>query len=287
MKKIWHDLGWIAVTIGGSALFAAGFSLFLQPNDLNSGGISGLAMVLVELLGFGSVGSLSIVVNLPLFVLGGLKIGKKFFAGSLIGMLFSSVLIDVFALVPMPPTEPLIGALYGGVICGFGLGVVFVCGSSTGGTDILARLLKLRYRNVPIGQITMALDAMVVILTGVVFQDITKALYTGVTVFLVGKVIDAVVYRFDYSHVALVISREYEAIAEGISEKLDRGCTYLHGEGSYSHQGTKVVLAAVKKQQITELKELVMAIDPGAFVIVQEAHQVLGDGFSRFSKQSL
>ena len=139
MKKIWHDLGWIAVTIGGSALFAAGFSLFLQPNDLNSGGISGLAMVLVELLGFGSVGSLSIVVNLPLFVLGGLKIGKKFFTGSLIGMLFSSVLIDVFALVPMPPTEPLIGALYGGVICGFGLGVVFVCGSSTGGSDILAR----------------------------------------------------------------------------------------------------------------------------------------------------
>ena len=287
MKKIWHDLGWIAVTIGGSALFAAGFSLFLQPNDLNSGGISGLAMVLVELLGFGSVGSLSIVVNLPLFVLGGLKIGKKFFAGSLIGMLFSSVLIDVFALVPMPLTEPLIGALYGGVICGFGLGVVFVCGSSTGGSDILARLLKLKYRNVPIGQITMAFDAFVVILTGLVFQDVSKALYTGVTVFITGKMIDAVVYRFDYSKVALIISREHTAIARAIGDRLDRGATLLHAEGSYTHNQTMVVLTAVKKQQITELKELVMAIDPQAFVIVQEAHQVLGDGFSRYSQNSL
>ena len=287
MKKIWHDLGWIAVTIGGSALFAAGFSLFLQPNDLNSGGISGLAMVLVELLGFGSVGSLSIVVNLPLFVLGGLKIGKKFFAGSLIGMLFSSVLIDVFALVPMPPTEPLIGALYGGVICGFGLGVVFVCGSSTGGSDILARLLKLKYRNVPIGQITMAFDAFVVILTGLVFLDVSKALYTGVTVFITGKMIDAVVYRFDYSKVALIISREHTAIARAIGDRLDRGATLLHAEGSYTHNQTMVVLTAVKKQQITELKELVMAIDPQAFVIVQEAHQVLGDGFSRYSQNSL
>lgn len=287
MKKIWHDLGWIAVTIGGSALFAAGFSLFLQPNDLNSGGISGLAMVLVELLGFGSVGSLSIVVNLPLFVLGGLKIGKKFFTGSLIGMLFSSVLIDVFALVPMPPTEPLIGALYGGVICGFGLGVVFVCGSSTGGSDILARLLKLKYRNVPIGQITMAFDAFVVILTGLVFQDVSKALYTGVTVFITGKMIDAVVYRFDYSKVALIISREHTAIARAIGDRLDRGATLLHAEGSYTHNQTMVVLTAVKKQQITELKELVMDIDPEAFVIVQEAHQVLGDGFSRYSQNSL
>ena len=287
MKKIWHDLGWIAVTIGGSALFAAGFSLFLQPNDLNSGGISGLAMVLVELLGFGSVGSLSILVNLPLFVLGGLKIGKKFFAGSLIGMLLSSILIDVFALVPMPLTEPLIGALYGGVICGFGLGVVFVCGSSTGGSDILARLLKLRYRNVPIGQLTMAFDAFVVILTGLVFRDVTKALYTGVTVFITGKMIDAVVYRFDYSKVALIISKEHTAISQAIGDRLDRGATLLHAEGSYTHNQTMVVLTAVKKQQITELKELVMAIDPEAFVIVQEAHQVLGDGFSRYSQNSL
>ena len=287
MKALWKEHGWIVATIFGSAVFALGFSLFLQPNDMNAGGISGLAMVFVEVTGLGSVGLLSILINLPLFLLGGLKIGRRFFAGSLLGMLLSSVLIDAFSFISMPAVEPLIGVLYGGVLCGFGLGVVFVCGTSTGGSDILVRLLKLKYRYVPIGQISLCFDAIVVALTGLVFQDITKALYTGVTVFVTSKVIDAVVYRFDYSKVALIISHEYQAIAEAIGTRLDRGATYLHGEGTYSHRETKVVLAAVKKQQLAELKELVMQIDPNAFVIVQEAHQVLGDGFSRYHKHSL
>ena len=287
MLAAWHKFGWIPQTTFGSVVFALGFALFLQPNDMSPGGISGLAMVVTELLGFGSVGMLSILINLPLFLLGGLKIGKKFFAGSLFGMLLSSVLIDVFALINFPPTEALVSALYGGVLCGLGLGVVFVCGTSTGGSDILVRLLKLRYRNVPIGRISMAFDAIVVILTGIVFQDVTKALYTGITVFVTSWVIDAVVYRFDYSKVALIISSEYERIAVEIGKKLDRGATFLHGEGSYSHQDTKVVLTAVKRQQVAELKELVTDIDPKAFIIVQEAHQVLGDGFSRYSRESL
>ena len=287
MKKLWHEAKWIMATVLGSAMFALGFAVFLQPNGMNSGGISGLAMVIVELLGIGSVGVISIVINLPLFLLGGIKIGKRFFLGSLLGMVLSSVLIDAISVFPMPQIEPLIAAIYGGVVCGLGLGIVFMSGTSTGGSDILVRLLKLRYRNVPIGQISMSFDAIVVVLTGIVFGDVRNALYTGITAYLCGKVIDGVVYRFDYSDVALIISSEYEAIAVAIGEKLDRGATFLHGEGSYSHQDTKVVLAAVKKQQIAELKELVMEIDPKAFLIVQEAHQVLGDGFSRYSKHSL
>ena len=287
MRKLWHELKWVGATILGSAMFAAGFALFLQPNNMNSGGISGLAMVVVELLDFGSVGTLSILINLPLFLLGGIKIGKRFFLGSLLGMVLSSVLIDMIAVFPMPQTDPLIGAIYGGVVCGLGLGIVFTAGTSTGGSDILVRLLKLKFRNVPIGQISMSFDAVVVVLTGLVFGDVRNALYTGITVYLCGKVIDGVVYRFDYSDVALIISSEYEQIAKAIGEKLDRGATFLYGEGSYSHKDTKVVLAAVKKQQISELKELVMEIDPKAFLIVQEAHQVLGDGFSRYNKHSL
>ena len=287
MGKLWHKFGWIVATVLGSAVFALGFSLFLQPNDMNPGGISGLAMVAVELLGFGSTGTLSILINLPLFVLGGLKIGKRFFAGSLLGMLLSSVLIDGFAKLPFPVTEPLVAALYGGVICGLGLGIVFMSGTSTGGSDILVRLLKLKYRNVPIGQISMCFDAFVVVLTGLVFQDVSKALYTGITVFVCGKVVDAVVYRFDYSKVAMIISREHEAIALNIAKKLDRGATFLKAEGSFTRSDMNVVLTAVKKQQLAELKELVMDIDPNAFVIVQEAHQVLGDGFSRYSRDSL
>ena len=280
-------LGWIAATLLGSALFAFGFSCFLMPNEISTGGISGLALVAVELLKFGSVGSLSVLINLPLFLIAGLKIGRRFFFGSLAGMLCSSVLIDAFALLPMPATEPLLGALYGGALCGLGLGTVFAAGASTGGSDIVVRLLKLRYRDMPIGQISMCFDAMVAVITGIVFRDLNKALYTGVTVFLCGKVMDMVVYRFDYSKVALIMTKEHQKIAEGINGRLDRGATFLHGEGSYTHQQLMVVLTAVKRQQITELKELVMEIDPNAFVIVQEAHQVLGDGFSRYHRNAL
>ena len=287
MQAIWQKYKWIPQTILGSAVYAAGFAFFLQPNDMSPGGISGLALLLVEVLGFGSVGILSILMNLPLFVLGGLKIGKRFFVGSLIGMLLSSVLIDSFTAMHLTAVEPVIAMIYGGVICGLGLGIVFVGGTSTGGSDILVRLLKLKYRNMPIGQISLAFDAVVVLLTGLVFRDMNKALYTGITVWLCGKMVDAVVYRFDYSKVALIISKEYETIAQEIGKKLDRGATFLQGEGSYSRKQTKVVLTAVKKQQITELKELVMALDPDAFVILQEAHQVLGDGFHRYSQHSL
>ena len=287
MQSVWQKYKWIPQTVLGSAVFAAGFAFFLQPNDLSPGGISGLALLLVEVLGFGSVGVLSILMNLPLFILGGLKIGRQFFLGSLLGMILSSLLIDGFAALHLTAVEPVIAMIYGGVLCGIGLGIVFVGGTSTGGSDILVRLLKLKYRNVPIGQIALSFDAVVVLLTGLVFQDMNKALYTGITVWLCGKMVDAVVYRFDYSKVALIISKEYAAIAADIGKKLDRGATFLHGEGSYSGKQTKVVLTAVKKQQITELKELVMALDPDAFVILQEAHQVLGDGFHRYSKHSL
>ena len=132
MKAAWNKFGWILATLAGSAVFAFGFAFFLMPGDMNAGGISGLAQVAVELLGFGSVGTLSILINLPLFVLGGLKIGKRFFAGSLLGMVFSSVLIDLLDGLVFFELEPLVAVLYGGVLCGLGLGIVFISGTSTG-----------------------------------------------------------------------------------------------------------------------------------------------------------
>ena len=287
MDKIRNTVRSVIINAVGCALFGLGFNLFLAPNGLNAGGISGLSMVLVHFLGFGTVGTVTAILNLPLFTLAGLKIGRKFFFGSLVGMLFSALFIDAFAKMPVPYTEPLVGALYGGVLCGVGLGIVFASGSSTGGSDIIVRLLKQKWQNVPIGSINIAFDAFVAILTGVIFQDITRTLYCGISIFISGKIIDAVVYQFDYSKVVLIISQKYDAVAEEIAQELDRGATFLYGEGSYSHQQMKVVLTAVKKQQLAELKHLVAEIDPNAFVIVQEAHQVLGDGFSRYSKDAL
>ena len=286
-NKIWSTLLDVIKTAIGCALFALGFDLFLMPGGMNAGGLSGLAMILVHVTGLGTVGVVSALMNVPLFILGGMKIGKKFFLGSLMGMLFSSVFIDLFAALPVPQVEPMIGALYGGLVCGIGLGFVFAAGVSTGGSDIIVRLLKLKWRHVPIGVISMCFDACVAVLTGIVYREVSSALYTGIAIYITGKIIDMVVYSFDYSKVALIITKEYEQVAQVISDKLERGATYLYGEGTYSRKETKVVLTAVKKQQIAELKELVVNIDPDAFIIVQEAHQVLGDGFARHSEDAL
>ena len=287
MKRIWKKINWIILTAAGSAIFALGFSLFLEPNDINTGGISGLAQTLAHLLGIQNVGVLSIALNVPLFLVGGFRVGKRFFAGSLLGALVSGSLIDVFSLLSIGPQDTLVSGIYGGVLCGLGIGIVFAAGTSTGGSDIVVRLLKQRYRNVPIGIISTAFDACVVILTGIVFRDISRALFSGVVVFITGRVMDVVVYRFDYSKVAIIISDRAGEIAKDICNKLDRGATFLHGQGSYSRQEKQVVLTVVKKRQLAELKELVMEQDEDAFVIVQEAHQVLGDGFSRYSKDAL
>lgn len=287
MEKLWKSYGWVVKTLLGSAIFALGFSLFLEPNNINSGGISGLAQAIAHVVGIQNVGLLSVLLNLPLFLIGGIRVGKRFFAGSLIGMLVSGVLIDLFASISIGFQDALVSGIYGGLLCGLGIGVVFAAGTSTGGSDILVRLLKLHYRNVPIGMISMTFDALVVILTGIVFRDISRALYSGIAVFITGQVMDLVVYRFDYSKVAIIISDQAEAIAKAVAEKLDRGVTFLDGQGYYTRQDKKVVLTVVKKGQLADLKELVMERDEAAFVIVQEAHQVLGDGFSHYSKDAL
>ena len=277
----------ILKTIIGCAIFSLGLDLFLLPNNLNSGGISGLSMILVELFDFASVGTWSFLINLPLFAIGGMKIGKKFFWGSLLGMVCLSVFIDLFALIPTPKVDSAMGAIYGGVICGLGGGIVFATGHSTGGSDIVVRLMKQRWPYLSMGFFSTAFDMVVSIMTGVVFGGVNNMLYCGISVFVTGRVVDAVLYKFDYSKVAFIITKHHVEVARRLGEELQRGATFLHGQGSYSHKDTMVVLTAVKKHQITEMKDIVTEIDPDAFIIVQEAHQVLGDGFARHSKDAL
>lgn len=287
MKTKIRSVGSVLQIILGCVLFGAGFNMFMLPHEMNAGGLSGLSMILVHLLNFGTVGTVTMLINIPLFAIGGWKIGKKFFFQSLLGMLASSISIDLLSTLPIPDVDPLVAALYGGVMCGLGLGMVFITGATTGGSDIIVRLLKRKWPNMAIGTINTCFDLVVVALTGIAFGDMSRSLYCGIAVFVMGQVIDAVVYRFDYSKVALIITKHHDAVAQKISEQLGRGATFLHGEGTYSRENTKVVLTAVKRQQLAELKELVVNVDPDAFIIVQEAHQVLGDGFSRYSKDAL
>ena len=287
MKQTIRSLGAVLQILLGCAVFGVGFNMFMVPHNMNAGGLSGLAMILVHLLNFGTVGTLTMLINIPLFILGGKTLGKRFLLLSLLGMAGCSVSIDLLTFLPVPQIDPLVAALYGGTLCGLGLGTVFITGATTGGSDIIVRFLKRKWPNTAIGTINTCFDLAVVALTGIAFGDMSKALYCGIAVFIMGKVIDAVVYRFDYSKVVLIISKRYDLVAKRISEELGRGATFLHGEGTYSGESTKVVLTAVKRQQLAELKALVVEADPDAFIIVQEAHQVLGDGFSRYSKDAL
>ena len=271
----------------GCAAYGLGFSLFLQPNHINAGGVSGLSQLVTHVTGLGSVALWSVLFNIPLFIISIRGVGKKFFWGSLVGMLLTNLFISLFASPSSPVDDPLLACLYGGALTGFGIGLVLVSGCSTGGVDILARLLRPVLPNLPIGRIMLCVDLVIVTLTGVVFRDINKALYSALTLFICGKVLDGVVYGLDYSTVVLIVSEHHETIAHRINEKLHRGVTILNGHGSYTGRDRQVLLTAIKKRQAAELKNLIAEIDPGAFIILQEAHQVLGEGFKRYSKNDL
>lgn len=287
VRLLLRNLLMIAV---GSAIFSLGFDLFLEPSGISCGGVSGIAMLIVYATKskFLTVGILSALINLPLFFFGYHKIGKLFFFGSLLGMVVTSVGFDLFArILPIPRTEPLVAAIFGGVIIGAGLGIVFIAGASTGGVDIVARLLKLKFRNFPIGKILLCMDLCTAVATGIVYGEFNNTLYSVITLVLSSFVLDKVVYGMDYAKVALIISDRYEEIAQAIDTQLDRGVTLLHGQGFYLRSDKFVLLSAVKRKQLAQLKDLVMSIDPSAFIILQDAHQVLGDGFKRYDRNEL
>ncbi len=265
----------------GSALFSLGFAVFLEPNQINVGGISALAQLAVRSFGVGSVGIIAIFLNVPLFLLGWHRIGRSFFLGSLLGMAVSSILIDVFAYLPPIATEPLMAALCGGALSGFGLGVVFYAGASTGGSDILGRLLRRHLRGTSMGSLMLAIDLSIVTLTGFVYRDFGKALYSALSLYVSSQVMDWVLFRFDDSRLALIVSNNEAAIAKAIDERLHRGITLLYAKGYYTRQDKFVLLCALRRQQLPELQDIVMETDPAAFLILQQAHQVLGDGFRR------
>lgn len=280
----------IFMIIFGSAVFALGFDLFLDPNGISCGGISGIAMLIV----YGTksqwmtVGILTAIFNLPLFFLGLRHVGKRFFFGSLLGLAVSSACFDLFAaLIPAPTLDPLVASIFGGVTTGAGLGLVFIAEASTGGVDIVARLIKMKLRNLPIGKIILCMDICTAIATGIVYQQFSNTLYSMITLFLSSVALDKVVYGLDVSKVALIISDYDEQIASAICTQLERGVTLLNGEGYYSRSDKTVLLCAVRPKELAQLKELVMTVDPTAFLILQDAHQVLGDGFKRYDRNEL
>ena len=283
-KTIWREVRFLGMILFGSVCYAIGFDLFLMLHQVNAGGVSGASMLICAALGWdGGVGILTLGINVPLFLLGYRYLGKRFFAGSIVGTIATSAFIELFARIPAPQTDIMLGVLYGGVLVGLGLGVVFYAGASTGGVDIIASLLRKKFRSISVGNLMLAVDSAVIILTGVVYRDINKTLYSALTLFLCTTVLDAVIFGLNDSTVALIISDSYAAIAREIEDKLARGVTMLSGYGGYTGAEKMVLLVAVRKQQTTQLKMLVERTDPEAFLILQRSHQVLGNGFGRYS----
>ena len=269
--------------IFGSFIYALGFQFFMYPNDIVTGGLTGIAMIINYLTRL-PVGMLTIVMNIPLFIFSWKRFGIRFILYSLASMLFCSAFVDMLAQIPIEVTkEPLLGALYGGVIHGVGMGIVFQTGATTGGLDIVAKFLRKRYQHVNIGTIILGLDIVVIGAFALIFKLYDRAMYALICMFCTTKVIDLMLYGAINSKVCYIITDEHQKIKDAIIKELDRGVTFLHGEGGWSGKEKDVVLCVIKQRQIVELKALVKAIDPSSFVIVSDSREVFGKGFSSIS----
>ena len=287
-KKILELLRSLAIITFGAAIFAIGFVWLYQPNSIASGGLTGLAQIVNHLLPFMPVGVTVIILNVPLFILCLKLIGGKPLLLSLYAMLISSVFIDALDLAfTWKPIDPMLAAIFAGLLMGLSLGLVISQEATTGGTDLLARLLKLKLAWLPMGKLLMAIDLVVIISSAIAFQRVQSALYGLVALFIASFVMDTVLYGMDNAKVAYIISDKNEELRRHITEQMKRGVTVLHGQGGWSGEKKDVLMVAFKQQQIVPLKAAVKEIDPTAFLIVCDAHEVLGDGFGKHSDNAL
>ncbi len=271
-----------------SAVYAVGFCWCYQPNDIAFGGITGLAQIINVFLPWAPVGTVTILLNVPLFLLGWRFLGGRLLLSSLYAMAATSLAIDIVDhLVVFPPMEPMLAAIFGGVILGATLGIIFLRGATTGGTDLAARLLKLRFQWLPLGKLLLAVDLLVIAATALAFQSLESALYGIVALYISSLVLDGVLYGLDTAKVAYIISEDSARIYAEISRQLDRGVTILPGRGGYSGQEKQVLLCAFKQREIAVIRAIVKGIDPDAFLIVCPAHEVLGEGFRDYKKNDL
>ena len=276
-----------AVITLGSLLYALAYNIFYAPNLVAMGGLTGLGQVLNALIPVLPVGTTVFVMNVPLFFLGWKFIGGHLLVSSLYAMTFSSFAIDVMDMIyRFPPMDTMLAAIFGGALLGLGIGLVFSKGATTGGTDLIARLLKLKFAWLPMGTLVLIPDFIVIVLAAVAFGKVESALYGLVSLFITSKVMDMVLYGMDSSKVAYIISDSCKEITDAVMA-MDRGATILHGEGAYSGDQKKVLMVAFKQKEIVPLKEKVNEIDPHAFLIVCDAHDVLGEGFRTYSKDDI
>lgn len=262
----------------GTVIIAAGLNMFLIANKLAAGGISGLGIIFFHLFQV-PVGLTIFLVNIPLFILAVIYLGKRVVANSILGMLFLSVAVELLSFLPLLTTDLLLASVYGGILMGIGLGVVFRFRGSTGGTALSSLLLH-RFRGLTAGQGLLGSDILIIGFAAAVF-GLEIAMYATLSLFVSSWVIDVIQEGLSLAKAALIISESKEAIAEKIFSELDRGVTFLGGQGAYTGQTRDLLLCVVARHQVSHLKTIVYDIDPKAFMIVGSASEVLGEGFRK------
>lgn len=272
-----HLTAWIQIVLG-CLLGAMAFPWFLVPNHIAPGGVTGLSTVLNYLFQW-PVGLTSLLLNIPLFLVGYRAMGRMFALRSLVATVLLSVGIDLLPLGALT-LDPLLGALFGGVLMGVGLGLVLRGGATTGGTDMVARVIHERLPHLSVGTILFIIDCIVVILAGFYIQ-IEYALYAFISLYVSSKLINVVLDGLTTEKACYVISLMHEEVKQGVMAELDRGVTMLSAKGGFSGSERPVLLCVVSAQEVGRLKAIVRRIDAEAFVFISDAHEVLGEGFKR------
>ncbi|MGM0471816.1 MAG: YitT family protein [Bacillota bacterium] len=274
-KEIIYD--YLGLTLG-SVLTAMGLVIFLVPNKIAAGGISGLSTVLHYLFDL-PVGLTMLIINTPIFIMGVKVLGSKVGIRTLYSTLVLSLATDYLPpFLPLLTHDSLLAAIYGGVLAGMGLGVVFRFKGTTGGTDLIAQLIRY-YTNLSVGKALLVIDFLIIALAAIVFGA-ELALYALVALFITSKVIDLIQEGFNVSKGAFIISDQAGEIKEIILHNLDRGVTVLEGKGGYTDANKAVLLCVISRSEVVKLKNLVSDLDDQAFVIITDVHEVLGEGFT-------
>lgn len=286
-KRNWKRVLFVyAVITAASVLYGIGVSLFLDPNNLAPGGATGIAVILNRLTGV-ETGTLYFMINIPIVLLGIWKFGWKFFVSTAYAVFVSSIFTNFFAKFPAVTDDPLLAALAGSVVVAIGIGLIFKVGATTGGTDIIIKILRLKYKHIRTGVLFFVTDFIIVSTSGLIFRNFNTVLYAMIAVVLTGRVLDIVLYGADEARLIYVISSQPEKIAGRLLDEVDSGVTYLNGEGGYSNEKKKVIMCVTKKQQAPRLEEIVKQEDPSAFLIVTSANEIYGEGYKNLFAERL
>lgn len=283
MKKIVKDLWIIAAA---SMIYAAGISLFLDPNNLAPGGVTGISVILNRLCHI-PTGTLYFLINVPIMLIGLWRFGIHMMARTAFAIVCTSFFTNLMGQFDALTTDPLLAAAAGSVLVSAGIGFVFKAGGTTGGVDIIVKILRQKKPHLKTGFLFRTMDFVVVLLSGFVFHDADTVLYALMAVLISGAVLDYVLYGSDEARMIFVISNTPEKIAKKLMKDVDTGVTYLNGTGGYSRKEKQIVMCVVRKQQAPKIEEIVKREDAEAFMIVTSATEIFGEGYKSFFSEKL